>query len=469
VWLFAESQPDDQARRMKETTQSFLFRYPSNPGVGSALVRILSHTVNHAEAQQLCVAWLTANVRSTQALLILPKVLAASPEDNDVRKKAIDWLAANPDHQLAYQVIAPLVAAKADDPDVYRLASDWLSRSFQDPRAYCVIEALLAAQPADVDVRKFASDWLAANRDRSIAYQVLAPLVAAGVDDPEIHRLATDWLAANPNHRIAYQVIAPMVAARADDPEVNRLAMRWLAANRDHSEAYWLLAPLLAANPNDPEIQQFAASWLDSNPAHPQYQVLLRVMIARTEGSDDWLRRGEQYVENASSSHPEMVVGVLLTRGKAASRFVELAFNFLARPLTKKSRNFVLYQLGRALVHNLGNAAEYLNGGHDERRKAVVCTSLAIGMKRYQATISKFTSDGARLIDDRHLCYILSNAVARLVESEDLDRLIVDTLNNKYHKPGYGALLDALRTDKDRWQRLKAGGGLSEAVVRDFG
>lgn len=469
VWLLAESQPEDQARRMKESAKSFLFQYSNNPGVGSALVRILSHTYNHAEAQQLCVAWLTANVCSTQAIPILAKVVATSPEDNDVRKKAIDWLAANPDHQLAYQVIASLVAAKTDDPEVYRLASDWLSRSFQEPRAYCVIEALLGAKPADADVRKFASDWLAANRDRPIAYQVLAPLVAAGADDPEIHQLATNWLAANQDHQIAYQVIAPLVAARADDPEVNRLATRWLVANSNHPEAYWLLAPLLAASPNDPEIQQLAADWLDSNPAHPQYQVLLRVMIARTEGSDDWLRRGEQYVADASSSHPEMVVGVLLTRGKAASRFVELAFNFLARPLTKKSRNFVLYQLGRALVHNLANAAEYLNGRYDERRKAVVCTSIAIGMKRYQGTISKFASDGAHLINDRYLCYILSNAVARQVESEDLDRLIVDTLNNNYHRPGYGALLDALRADKDRWQSLKKGGSLSEAVVRDFG
>jgi hypothetical protein len=399
--------------------------------------------------------------------LIAP-LLTASPADDEARGLALTWLATNAKHPQAYWLLSVLVAANPDNDEVRRLALDWLAANETHPQAYQLIAPLVAANPSDDAVRERAFDWLAANAKHPQAYHVIAPLVTANPTDAEVRELAFDWLSSNEAHPQAYQLIVPLVAALPSDDAVRERALGWLAANETHPQAYQVLAPLVVANPTDAEVTELAADWLRANEAHPQSYQLLNVMIARSDGSKEWLDRGEQYVNKPGSIHPETVLGVLLTAGKANPKFIEMAFDFMENTTLKGHRNSLLYHLSRALVRNFHNAVQYLNGAYDEQRKKTVCASVAAGMRRFPDTIAAFALDVVDRLAPEHVYHILWNVITRRLEVDYLDEMIARWLVDNYYRRGYGGMLNALRKNPDYWERLLALGILPRRIVEDF-
>jgi hypothetical protein len=333
---------------------------------------------------------------------------------------------------------------------------------------YWLLATLLAANPGDVEVIKRATNWLDANEGHPQMYQLLAPLLATNPGDVEVRRLATGWLDANEGHPQAYHVLAPLLKANPGDVEVRRLATGWLDANEGHPQMYWLLATLLAANPGDEGIVDRAANWLRANESHPKYFILLKVMIARTDGAPEWLDRGEQYVNKLGNVHPEVVLGVLLTGGKADPKFIEMAFNFLDKTALKSQRHFVLSHLSRALVFNFHNAIRYLDGAYSEKRKKTVCASIAIGMNHFPDTFSDFALNAVKLLAPIHIYQILLNVITRQIENDYLDEMIAQWLIDNYRRQGYGSMLDALSKATVLGDRLLSLSLLPPKVIEDL-
>jgi hypothetical protein len=211
-----------------------------------------------------------------------------------------------------------------------------------------------------------------------------------------------------------------------------------------------------------------AARWLGANKAHPKYHALLSVMIARTDGAQEWLDRGEQYIKRPGSPHPEAVLGVLLTGGKADPKFIEMALDFLDGTVLKGHRMAVFMHLNNALVRNLHNAVQYLNGPFDERRKKAVCAAIALGMKRMPDTIAAFALNVVEHLAPEHVYHILRSSITRRLEVDYLDEMIAQWLVDHRRRRGYGGLLDALSNNPAQWERLLTLGILPQRIVEDF-
>lgn len=421
-----------------------------------------------AGVRQIALSWLTSK-RRRRPYRILMTLVAANPEDAGVRKLAMRWVAANRRRPLACQVVSALVAANAGDAEVRKFAMDWLTANPRHPRLDDVLRTLVAGNAEDAEVRKLAMDWVAANRLRPLAYQVISALVAANAGDAEVRKLAMEWLTANPCHPRVDDVLRTLVARNAEDAEVRKLATEWLTANPRHPRVYEVLKTLVATGGADAELRKLATDWLESNAGHPQYFELLRVMIARSEDSDKWFDLGEQYVKNPANRHPEQIIAVLLGRGRTALRFVELAVDHMAGPITPGSRDFLMLELGCGLVYNLDSAVQYLNGPYDEQKKSMLCKAMAWGMKRYPMQVAAFARDAGNRVDGQYVYCILSELLCGQIQSPDLDTLVTQWLIDNFRRPTYWALLNMLRVDKEWQRRLETTGRLPEAILTDVG
>jgi hypothetical protein len=224
----------------------------------------------------------------------------------------------------------------------------------------------------------------------------------------------------------------------------------------------------VAAHPNDPQVMERAADWLRVNEAHTRYFVLLTAVIARTEGAKEWLDRGEEYIRTPGSSHLNVILGVLLTAGKADPKYIEMAFDFIVGKADKRYRSWIDYNLSRALVRNLDNAEKYLNGTYEEQRKKTVCASIAGGMKRFPDTIAAFALDMVPRLDSGYVYHILRNVITRGLEDDYLDEMIAQWLVDNYRRRGYGGMLDALHKNRAFWKRLLMLRELPKRIRDDF-
>ena len=377
VWLLSESRSLSDKARLQETVRGFLMHFSNSVGLGPALNRIFSKARDLASARGLVRDWLVEYPKHPQAYQLLAPLVAANPQDAEVRKQATDWLADNPKHPQAYQLLAPLVAANPQDAEVRKQATDWLADNPKHPQAYQILAPLVAANPQDAEVRKQATDWLADNPKHPQAYQLLAPLVAANPQDAEVRKQATDWLADNPKHPQAYQLLAPLVAANPQDAEVRKQATDWLADNPKHPQAYQLLAPLVAANPQDAEVRKQATDWLADNPKHPQaYHVLAPLVAANPQDAEVRKQATDWLADN--SKHPQAyhVLAPLVAANPQDAEVRKQATDWLA----DNSKHPQAYWLAAPLVAAIPDDREFKRSGENGWRpissiRSTMCSS----------------------------------------------------------------------------------------------
>jgi predicted Zn-dependent protease len=465
--------------------------------IGS-LVRASS---NDAAVYKWATDWLSANKQHPHSYWLLGTLVSAHPGKDVVRTLATDWLGDNENHPMAYQLIAPLVRASPGDPVVYKWATDWLLANKQHPHSYLLLAALVTANPDNVVVRTLATDWLADNEKHPTGYQLIGSLVRASPGDAAVYKWATDWLLANKrhpnsyqvlaalvssnpgnvvvqtlaldwladheNHPMAHQLIAPLLRASPNDPAVYKLATDWLTGNDNHLRAYQLIAPFLTAHSNNSAVWEFVTQWLTTNETHPKYHEVLRVAIARSGGAKDWLALGVRYATNPNCVDPRSMYGVLITAGKAEPALVDMAFDFLDGK-TVSNPDIVVYHLSRALVRNFHNAVRYLNGPFEEKRKLIVCGSIARGMKRLPDTVAAFALNVVDELAPKHLHYILLNVIRKGFELDYLDQMIADWLISNERRPGYGGMLKTLSNNPDYRKRILALNILPARIRKDF-
>jgi hypothetical protein len=364
--------------------------------------------------------------------------------------------------------LASLLAKHLNNLAVRQFIIDWIRIKSPYPKIYQILSPLVAAYPNDDEVRKLAVDWLAANQTHPHSYWLLSTFIAANSSNPEIRKLALGWFTANRTHQHSNVLLMALVAASPDDPEVKKLALDWLAANETHSSAEQLLLTLVAAGPNDSIVMEHITKGMYITDDHPAFYKLLSVLIARSEDTDEWIVRGEQYVKKLGSVHPQVVIAVLLTRGKAYPKFIEMAFNFIEETTNNGHRKFLLFHLSRALVRNFHNAVNYLSGTHNEQRKKMVCASMALGMKRFPVTIATFALNVVDSLEPDYVYHILRNVITRRMDVDYLDEMIAQWLTNNYRRRGYGGMLDALQKNPAFWDRLLAINMVPKKVVEDF-
>jgi len=332
-----------------------------------------------------------------------------------------------------------------------------------------VLRALVASAPGDAAVVERAVAWLDANPGHPQAHEVLRALVASSAGDAAVVDRAVACLDANPEHPQAYCLLEALVANNPENAAVVERAVAWVHANSHHSKAYQLLAVLVARSAADERVAALADGWLASNRDHRQYQYLLGTMIVRTDGAERWLRLGEEYVRQPDALQRQQVLGVLVTGGKAAPKYVEMALDYLdclAGPATEKYRKFVLYHLCRALARNPANAAEYLSGPFPEGRKRLVAAHWVWGLKGLPDYLAALADTAFDKLDPARAAWMLRRLVERQVTGDRLDDMLVAWLDANYRSPGYGKLLRALAARPGQWAAVAD--RLPAEVVADF-
>ncbi len=458
--------PDD--RVTKELANHWLARNETHPQAFDMIAQLVAAHPDDRSIKEQAIDWLARDETHPKADHVIAALIAAHPNDGTIKELAIHWLALNETNRQAFHVIVPLVAAHPDDETIKEVAIHWLTQNETHREAYHVIAALIAAHPNDGTIKELAIHWLARNETHPLAYHVIAPLIAAHPNDGTIKELAIHWLARNETHPTAYHVIAPLVAAHPNDGTIKELAIHWLARNETHPLAYHVTVPLVTAHPNDGTIEQLAIDWLDKNETHPHQQEILRVMIARSNGAEKWLARGQLYIDQTNCRHPEQVISVMLTARKAAPRFIELALNFNAKDSTsKKHREYVLHTLSNSLAHNPVSFLDYLDSDVADGRKNLLCSLIVSGIKHCPQTIPSFVAALVRLSDD-HSYFVAKNIVSRGIKSDDLDQWLATWLSDNFRRKGYGGMLQTLQKKPSAWARLLKSGKVSKAIINDF-
>jgi hypothetical protein len=501
VWRIAESRHEPEAGVLRNAVEDFLTRFSNNSGVGVSLGRISARPQNeakefisrwialnpthpqaywliaplvaanpaNAEMIMRAVGWLNSNSRHPEAYQLIAPLVAANPANSETIKQAIDWLNKNPSHPHACQVIAPLVAANSTNASVVQQAIDWLRVNSSHPRVNLVIDALVAANSGNSKVFKQAFDWLLANRGHKNHHDVIAALITANPKVETLRLEAFNWLASNANHLQAHHVITALIAANPNDVEVTNFVTDWLETNPTHTHAYYVIAALVAANPASAEVKERAIDWLDANSTHPQaYKLIATILTANAPNAEmtmqaiDWLA--------ANPTHPQAynLLPPLVKAGKAAPTIIDLVLNYLTNAMTQEHHDYVLPALARALVDNLANAMSYLNGTYTEERKRLVCDLIGKGMKPDPDMFARFLYQGDHHISAGHLHSILKSTVIEEAESDNLNAIIAQWLNENFREPVYREMLNLFKQDYHRWVRIEGLGYLRREIEQDF-
>jgi thioredoxin-like negative regulator of GroEL len=399
--------------------------------------------------------WLDANRSHPKAFWLLAAVIAAHPSNGDVLRRAIAWLDSNPSHYQAYWLLATLVAAHRGVEDVLLRATEWLDANPTHTNRYKLLETLVAANPSDGAVRLRATEWLDANRSHAQARELLKTLVAASPSDPDVRLRATTWLDENPSDRQPIELLKALVAANPEDEETRRRATQWLDQNSSHPSAHELLRTLLAANPGDSNLMSRAKSMMESNSTAPAARVaILQTLITRSDGAAEWMARGVAYVQQEGAFGREQIVAVLVSGGKAAQQYIDLALDFVANVATGKQRLFILIALSRTLVGNPAAAATYLRAS-DKARQNTVRHSIAHAITRRGASSRALTCLEVLTAEvPEHVGRILLNAVELDRDQGDLDTFMLQWLDHSFRTASYWQIVNTIRRRSSLAARL---------------
>lgn len=473
---------------------------PNNPKQYFVLVTLVATNPKDDDVVEQVIQWFESNSTHSQAYHLLAALVKAQPANPEVRRLVSDWFANNPNNSHAHHVLAPLVTTNPGDASVIKQATEWLDDN-PDHQQYNVLAPLVTANPENAAVVERVIQWLKDNPDHPQAFFVLDSLIKTNLANPEVTKQANDWFAKNPKHPQECVVLKTLVAARPGNAAVMRRAIQWLENNPNHPQANTLIVPLLNTNPGNSEVKRQAILWLTNNPAHRGGGYLLPILVAVNPGDEKvkelairWLNKhpthqqvprvmtslvnanptdaalmkfATDWIKKPDCRHPERTLADLLHVGKAAPKFVEFVLDFMDG-LETRDYFFVRGSLSHALVHNWGNAVQYLTGPYDEQRKNSVCTSIVFGMKRYPETIAGFVTNVVDQVTPYHLYYILKNVVTCQVESSNLDVLIRLWLIDNIGKLGYRGMLDALRRNYNRWIRLQKLVHLPQTIIDHF-
>ncbi|HEV7242616.1 MAG TPA: hypothetical protein VGQ36_25530 [Thermoanaerobaculia bacterium] len=475
-----------------------------HPNAYDLLVSLVAGNPSDAVLRERAMQWLDTNGSHPNAYLLLATLVAWNPSSTDVHERTTQWLEANGSHPNAHYPLAASVAGNPSDADIRALATQWLDTNASHPNAHYLLAALVAGNRLDPDVRERATQWLDANRSHLQAHELLRTLIAANPLDTDLRNRATQWLDANTSHPQAYQLLVSLIAANPLDTDLGNRATQWLDANTSHPQAYKLLATLITANPLDADLGNRATQWLDVNTSHPQahdllrssiatnpldagvverarqwldrqdvtassrYE-LLRTLIARSNGDAEWLLRGVNYVRAFNALHPEQILAVLLTAGKAAAQYIDMALAYAGRPEARSHRGFLLKNLGKAAVANSSAAASYLRGPADDYRKRAVRDSIVYAIRRdsdSHATLECLHVLAKEIPDQIHR--LLLKSIELDIQTEGMDAFIARWLGDNYHRAGYAPVLRSIVSRSNLLSRLQGRDDITPAVAHDL-
>lgn len=490
AWLWRLSETPrfaERAEEMRCRAQALLFGDPTRAGTGASLTTILMMASDRTAATRLVKDWLGRFQDTVQACEPLCALVANDPQDSKVLAAARAWVGANLTHDRT-DLLAALVANHPQDDNILAAARAWVEANTTHDKAYQILSALVASHPKDDKILAAARGWVEANPTHDKAYQLLSVLVATHPEDDKFLGAALTWINAKPDHDRAYWLLNALVASRpkvakvidtfatiqpqdakilADTlADILTAALAWVEDNADHAHANQLLAALVANWPEADDVWQVARGWWDRNSTNPNAYNLLSSLITRSDGAPEWLLAGETWVNSAGASGDNQVLAALLSGGKAAPRYLDMALARLER-VEYSQREFIRYHLSRCLANNLYAGLEYLRNGSETKRKELIAKSLAAGLKRYPNRAEEFVENmGATPFGYQGL--LLAGCIQSEMYGAILDCVVEDWLAQNYRRRGYGSVLHALKDRPARWQELLERNNLYLGIIADF-
>ena len=348
-----------------------------------------------------------------------------------------------------------------------QLCKKWLQENPTYEDAYVAIGSLLGAWPQDEEVIVAGWRWAEGNLSHNHAYWLLAALVAARPADDRVVGVALKWVEDNPRHQQAYELIKALAAARPADDKVVGIGLKWVEDNPTHQQGYELIRALVAARPADDKVVGVARTWLDKNPNHAQAYNLLTVLITRSNGADEWMRKGKEALLNAIGGAKRSLLVALLAGSKANQHYVELTLDAVQVEADARNKAFLLSSLGRSLANNVQSALLFLASQATPEHRRLAAQALARALRTYPNRAVEFL-DLSRTSPAEYTGLLLSACISSEVSGDALNTNLRRWLNDHQYVKGYGAVLKALKQHPDRWQALKEFGGLSVAVQIDY-
>jgi hypothetical protein len=470
AWLWRLSELDEYKNRSDElvvAARSIIFEVPPKPGTGRTLGVIISKSKNREAARQLCKQWLEANPEQTDGNIVIRDWIGAFPQDDESIAAGCRWIEDHSTHQKVYHLLAAVVAARPEDDPVAGIALKWVEDHPTHQHAHELLRALVAARPEDDPVAAIALKWVEDHPTHQQVYHLLAALVAARPADDPVAGIALKWVEDHPTHQQAHELLRALVAARPEDDPVAGIALKWVEDHPTYQQAHELLRALVAARPEDDKVVGAARTWLSNNPNHPHSCELLATLITRSDGSEEWMEKGNEALLKATEATKRTLLVALLAGSKAETHYVELTLGAVSAESDRGNKTFLLASLTRVLANNIQSALQFLAGQSTTEHKLLAAQTLARGLQKYANRAQEFL-ELAHTAPTDHAGLLLSACIASEVPGEVLNSVLRRWLNDHQRARGYGVVLRALKQYPDRWQALSKFGGLDPGVQIDF-
>ena len=488
---------------VRERATQWLDANLSHPKAHSLIATLVAGNPSDVVVRERATRWFDANPSHPSAQHLLASLVSGNPSDVIVRKRAMTWLDANPSHPNAHYLFTSFVAANLADAVVRERAMRWVDTNPSHSNAHGLLASLVAANPANTVVIERAMHWLDENYSHPYPHDLLASLVAANPADDAVQKRAMRWLDLNPSHPNTYSLLGALVAGNPSHADVRASAIRWLDANTSHAQAHQVIVPLVAGNPSDTGLRKRATQWMDENPSHPQAHRLLSTLIStdpldthvlqrarefldradttrtsraellqtvipRSNGDSEWLRRGVEFIQSKDALHPEHILAVLLTAGKAAAEYIDMALAYLSRAETR-AKVFLLSNLSKAAFANPSAVASYLRGSAKENQKNTVRKSIVIAIKR-SGDLAAALQCLQTLAEEapEQIPSLLLKSVELDVQTETMDGFMEQWLGDNYRSQGYQQVLKKLWSRPTYLSRLQRRESMPPLVAHDL-
>lgn len=407
------------------------------------------------------------NQYSESCWILVTSLVKANPYTSQIRETAAEWIIRNKNNNKLGANLSTIAKACSFDENIVKAILVWLSLNFDCPSSYFVLVPLVKARPHDDIIVEQALCWVEKHPRHEMVFFPLATLLKSRRNKQEVIDLALDWISSNNSHKGAPFLIKSLLYTNIKTSVKTRISCDWIQANISCKEVPDLLIMLSRLCPNESEVNQLCERWLSSQSKRSDiYKRFIKEMILVSRGAPKWIELGKDCLKRSLRKNENILAALLSACPNV--EYIKLALKYRGRASTRKSLQYLLFDLAKALVNDPESAAECLNTLDNEKDKRFICNAIAYGIRRYTQISPLMFTEGLPNMSVSDSTRIINSIIKLDVTTELVIDSVIKWLNKIYHQPGYEGILEILRRHIDWWQNLISYGKLNNQIIKDY-
>lgn len=465
--------------------------YPANPAISAIIKRWLLLEPAHAEEvlhpwlrqnpldrsiKEVVLSWFDNHRDTTGGATVLAALIKCFPTEEAIQRRVTDWFSHRKADSSSREGVQQLLEYNDDLDLVVRLSETWLDKfnDLADPELYRILQRLLRARPNAPAICNTALRWLRSNRDHSRHDAVTASIHRSFAGHAEADAYVITWLdeGFGPEQ---WRRLQALLDERISTTIVKERGSQWLRTYRDHPHWITFLIAMIRKFAADSAVAGFAKDWLGTNYQDRRAGRLYPYMLRSGYLDDACMRQASSWLE-AFPDH-EQVPHVIEALVRAGCATCTHALDRYLRLIEESHDVTVKHELrraiARALVRNGELIRNYLCERFSEMQRQALCDLVVSAVKWNSFAIATDELNYLNTLPDQFRFYIALQFVLRRVYGTEVDSFLVKWLADHAGKRGqrefqYRRVVQALRRDLQRVDRLEVDSGLKSAIVDDI-